>query len=90
MTGKKTQTYSSSCRWPKAMLVTLLVLSGCGSTNWEYSKPGVSEQQAAEDNFECKQASRRFSMMGSEGRVVGGTNLNREVWIECLQTRGYT
>lgn len=42
--------------------LTLLVLSGCAGVYWNYSKPGVSQQQPAQDNFECKQADQTFEV----------------------------
>ena len=42
--------------------LTLLVLSGCGDAYLNYSKPGLSQQQRAQDNFECKQADQTFEV----------------------------
>lgn len=70
-------------------VVLLLALSGC-ETTYYYSKPGVSQQQHAQDNFECKQASRESFIVGSGGMLVGGTEANKGIWMECLQGRGYT
>lgn len=72
-----------------AMVATLLVLSGCGFSYY-YSKPGVSQQQRAQDHYECKQASQQFAIVGSGGMVVGGSGPIWETYKECLEGRGYT
>jgi hypothetical protein len=71
-------------------VTVLLVFSGCGGSYYSYSKPGTSQQQMLQDGFECKQASRQSFVVGSGGTLVGGTEANKGIWIECLQARGYT
>jgi hypothetical protein len=73
-----------------AVLVALLVLSGCGGFSYNYSKPGVSQQQHAQDHFECKQISRQSYIVGTGGTLVGGSAPTWDVLKECLEARGYT
>lgn len=70
--------------------LTLLVLSGCGSTAYTWSKPGVSRQQAQQEGFECKQISRQPYYVPVGGVIVGGSEPDVRIWIECLEARGYT
>ena len=72
------------------VLAALLLLSGCGDFAYNYSKPGVSQQQRAQDNFECKQASRQPYIVGTGGMLVGGSSPTWETYKECLEARGYT
>ena len=69
--------------------LTLLVLSGCGFA-YNYSKPGVSQQQAAQDNFECKQASQQLGIVGTGGMLVGGSGPSWDTYKECMEARGYS
>ena len=68
----------------------LFVLSGCGGAYWQWSKPGVSQQQAKQDSFECKQISRQPYLVGTGGLLVGGSGPEFNTWKECLEARGYT
>lgn len=72
-----------------AVLVAL-VISGCSGAYWQWSKPGVSQQQARQDGFECKQISRQQYIVGTGGMLLGGSEPNFGVWKECLEARGYT
>lgn len=73
-----------------AILVFLLILSGCGGSYWRWSKSGVSEQQARQDGFDCKQISRQSFLVGSGNMVVGGSEPDFKTWKECLEARGYS
>jgi len=73
-----------------AVLAAFLVLSGCGSTAYTWSKPGVSIQQAQQDGFECKQMSRQPYYVPVGGVIVGGSEPDVHIWKECLEARGYT
>lgn len=70
--------------------LTFLALNGCGGFAYNYSKPGASRQQRAQDNFECKQASRQPFIVGTGGMLVGGSEPTWETYKECLEARGYT
>lgn len=71
------------------LFVLLLVLSGCGFS-YQYSKPGVSRQQSAQDHFECKQISRQPYIVGTGGMLLGGSEPTWDVLKECLEARGYS
>lgn len=72
-------------------LVLLLssVLAGCGFS-YTYSKPGVSAQERARDDYQCRQESRGYSMVGTGSAVAAGDSLKWELYQPCMQARGYT
>lgn len=72
-------------------LVFLLgsMLAGCGFS-YTYSKPGVSAQERARDDYQCRQESRGYSMVGTGSAVAAGDSLNWELYKPCMQARGYT
>jgi len=81
-----------------AVLLALLLLSGCGSYTY-YHKDNVSTQQAYKDLYECKQASMRNHSAGSlmstpgvatSGVFASGSEPNEEMTNSCMQARGYT
>lgn len=79
-----------SNRFGSLLIAALLALEGCGGTYYNYFKPGASAQQHAQDNYECMQASQQSYIVGAGGTFAGGTEPKREIWIACLQARGYT
>lgn len=89
LTGTKTG-HIGSLTSVGAVLAALLVLSGCGSTAYTWSKPGVSIQQAQQEGFECKQISRQPYYVPVGGVIVGGSEPDVHIWKECLEARGYT
>ena len=72
------------------LLAALLFLSGCGGAYWQWSKPGVSQQQARQDDFECKQISRRQSYLLMGPMMAGSSSPDLDTWKECLEARGYS
>jgi len=71
------------------LLFFAIVMTGCGSSYWEWSKPGASLQQAKQDGFECKQISREPDDVPGGG-ILGGSEPTLRIWKECLEVRGYT
>ena len=71
------------------LLFLAIVMTGCGSSYWEWSKPGASLQQATQDGFECKQISRQPDYVPGGG-IVEGLEPTLRIWKECLEARGYT
>jgi hypothetical protein len=67
-----------------------IAVAGCGSTEYTWSKPDVSRQQAQQDGFECKQISRQSYYVPVGGVIVGGSDPDVRIWKECLEARGYT
>lgn len=81
-----------------AVMLTLLIVvsSGCFMANpyYKVSKSGASKQQISQDNFECQRLSQGYSVTGiasgGQGIVTGGADVNRTLWWQCLQGRGYS
>lgn len=72
------------------ILLTLLILTaGCGF-HYTYNKPGVSQQQRAQDDYQCKQESRGYSYLSTGSAAAGGDSLNWELYKSCQEARGYT
>jgi hypothetical protein len=71
------------------VLIAVLALCGCKTSNFPVSKPGVSKEQSDRDVQQCEDRSRAFL----RGRVASGRDqvqaYNRLV-IDCLRDRGYT
>jgi hypothetical protein len=63
------------------------------SPYYKVSKSGASAQQTSQDNFECQRLSQGYSVTGlasgGQGIVTGGSEVNRDLWRQCLQGRGY-
>ena len=58
-----------------------IVMTGCGGSYWEWSKPGTSLQQAKQDGFECKQISREpyyVPVGGGDRRGLGTESSDME------------
>lgn len=84
-------------KFGKEIGLVLLVVSigGCFMANpyYKVSKSGASAQQTSQDNFECQRLSQGYSVTGlasgGQGIVTGGAEVNRDLWRQCLQGRGY-
>ena len=70
-------------------LVALLVLSGCKSSNFPVSKPGVSKEQADRDTQQCEDRARNFLRNRPATMRDQAQAYNRLV-VDCLRDRGYT
>lgn len=81
-----------SRRTGQKMRVLFLVgvaLSGC-NFHYHVSRPGTSDQQTAQDMYDCRQRSMKssFGMVG--GNMAGSTDPDWETYRLCLEGRGYT
>jgi hypothetical protein len=84
-------------------LVPLVVtaLAGCAALNLGWYKPGVSQQEFAQDKYQCigssqtnvSQAAVNVSATPYYGSVNGGaasyTTTNMPLFSACMQARGY-
>lgn len=72
------------------MIFVLLLMVGCGSTQYRIFKSGASDLQTRQDSFDCKQMARVPFVVGTGGMMVGGSDPDWRTYVECLQARGYT
>ena len=85
-------------KFGKEITVLLLVgsLAGCflASPYYKVNKSGANAQKTSQDNFECQRLSQGYNVTGiasdGQGVVTGGTVVNRSLWTQCLQGRGYS
>jgi hypothetical protein len=79
-----------------ALILLAVSVGGCFMANPYYkaSKSGAGAQQTSQDNFECQRLSQGYSVTGlasgGQGIVTGGAEVNRDLWRQCLQGRGYS
>lgn len=76
---------------PDVLLTLLLVISGCGSGQYYFSKPDFSQQQYERDNFECLQAAQQPMLITpTPGMPAGGMATNKDIYFSCFRAKGYT
>ena len=70
-----------------ALLALLLPVAGCATPQITFDKPGVTLAERKQDENECLRAA-----IGSDehARVLTVYQIDREVYVRCLQARGYT
>ncbi|OQW34464.1 MAG: hypothetical protein A4E19_18580 [Nitrospira sp. SG-bin1] len=60
------------------LVALLLALDGCGSDQYYFSKPGFSQQQYEQDNYECLQAAQQPMLITpTPGMPAGGMATNQ-------------
>ena len=52
---------------PDLLVALLLILGGCGSNHYYFSKSGFTQQQYDQDNFECLQAAQQPMLITPTG-----------------------
>lgn len=73
------------------LVALLLILSGCGSNQYYFSKPDFSQQQYDRDNFECLQAAQQPMLLTpTPGMPAGGMTTNKDIYLACFRAKGYT
>jgi hypothetical protein len=70
-----------------------VLLASC-STQWRYSKQGVSQQQVNQDGYECRRQA-TYQTSNAQVNPYGGTassgpQLDIPTMKACLRARGYT
>ncbi len=82
-------------------LILMALAGGCAALNVGWYKPGVSQQEFAQDKYQCmassqmnvSQASVNGSATPSYGSINGGaaayTTTNTPLFSACMQARGY-
>jgi hypothetical protein len=71
--------------------ILLLILSGCGSDQYYFSKPGFSQQQYNQDEYECLRAAQEPMLLTlTPGMPAGGMVTNKNVYFACFRAKGYT
>lgn len=74
------------------LLITALLLSGCGGTATTATRPNTTKQQSDKDHYDCYQDSMRKESAGAG--IYGGSasyaHPNLELYTYCMQARGYT
>jgi hypothetical protein len=80
-----------SNRFSSLLVVLLLILTGCGESRYYFSKPGFSQQQYDQDNFECLRAAQEPMLLTlTPGMPAGGMVTNNEMYLACFRAKGYT
>lgn len=80
-----------SNRFGSLLVVLLLILSGCGDSRYYFSKPGFSQQQYDQDNFECLRAAQEPMLLTpTPGMPAGGMVTNKDMYFACFRAKGYT
>ena len=72
-----------------ALLIAVLALSGCKTSNFPVSKPGVSKEQSDRDVQQCEDRAREFVRNRPATALDHKRTYDRLV-IDCLRDRGYT
>jgi uncharacterized protein YceK len=72
----------------------LIIIAGCSSVAFTYSKPGVTEQEKAQDAYQCRRES-TYQASNAQvnpygGSASSGNKVDINMAIACLQARGYT
>jgi hypothetical protein len=70
-----------------ALLALLLPVAGCATAQVTYDKPGVTQAERKQDENECLRAA---IGSGEQPRFLAVYQIDREVYVRCLQARGYT
>ena len=65
------------------------VLAGC-DFRYTYIKPGVSGQEMAGDNYQCRQESRGYRMLSTGTVASAGDAQDWGLYKACMEARGYT
>ena len=69
------------------LLTGLLLVTGCDFT-YRMIKPGVSQEQIREDQYQCKQESITHHYLAT-GAVASAGSSSAGDLIECMEARGY-
>ena len=73
------------------LMVLVLLIGGCGSDRYYFSKPDFSQQQYDRDNFECLQAAQQPMLITpTPGMPAGGMATNKDLYLACFKAKGYT
>jgi hypothetical protein len=78
-------------RFEGSLVVLSLILGGCGSSQYYFSKPDFSQQQYDRDKFECLQAAQQPMLLTpTPGMPTGGMATNKDIYFACFRAKGYT
>ena len=70
-----------------ALLVLLLPAAACATAQVTYDKPGVTQAERKQDEGACLRAA---ISSDEHARFLAVYQIDREVYVRCLQARGYT
>ena len=74
--------------------IMIFLISGCGGTLTNASRPNTTQQQKNQDHYECYresisgQSAAAFNQYG--GGAYSSNEPNKELYVYCMQARGYT
>ncbi len=68
-----------------ALLGAAVLLAGCATGRIAWDKPGVSQAERERDENTCLRAA-----IGADGALLVPYCIDREVYTQCMETRGYT
>ena len=72
----------STCLIASLLVIPLLLLSGCGDSAYYFSKPGFSQQQYDQDNFECLRAAQEPMLLTpTRGMPAGGMVTSKDMYL---------
>ncbi len=85
------ETREITSRFGSLLVILLLILSGCGDSRYYFSKPGFSQQQYNQDEYECLRAAQEPMLLTLTPEMpAGGMVTNKNVYFACFRAKGYT
>lgn len=78
---------SAAMRVTIALLGAAVLLAGCATGRIAWDKPGITQAERERDENACLRAA-----IGTDGRgdLLVPYCIDREVYTQCMETRGYT
>ena len=70
---------------PIVLLTAMTLVAGCATRRIAWEKPGVTQADRERDENSCLRTA-----IGSDGAILAPYCIDRDVYIRCMEGRGYT